>query len=55
MTALFDFSQTIEDNRRALVADVFRRLEAALAPFQYDLDYFLATLFQDRLPIDWRE
>ncbi len=51
----FDFSPAIENNRRALVAEILRRLEAALAPFQRDLDDFLAALFQGRLPGDWRE
>jgi hypothetical protein len=45
----------IEANRRALIADVLRRLEEKLWPFQYALDLFLATLFQSNLPDDWRE
>jgi hypothetical protein len=49
-----DFTRQIEDNRRALLDDIFRRLREALAPFHYALDWFLASMFQARLPTDWR-
>jgi hypothetical protein len=50
-----DFSSQIEDNRRALIADVLRRLEEQLWPFHYALDAFLAQLFKAVIPHDWRE
>jgi hypothetical protein len=50
-----DFSRQIEDNRRALIADVLRRLEEQLWPFHYALDAFLAQLFKAVIPQDWRE
>ncbi len=49
-----DFTKQIEANRRALIADLFRRIEQALDPFAFALDWFLADLFRSRLPADWR-
>ncbi len=51
-----EFTRQFEANRRALVADVFVRLEQALIPFQLALDAFLAALFNGQtLPPDWRQ
>ena len=50
-----DFTQEILANRRALLNDINRRIEAALRPFADALAMFLAILFQSRLPVDWRE
>jgi hypothetical protein len=53
--AICPLRHKIEANRRALIEDIFRRLEKALEPFADDLECFLAALFQARLPSDWRE
>ncbi len=50
-----DFAKQIEYNRRLLVEDIFRRLEAALQPVVDALNDFFAVLFSARLPADWRE
>jgi hypothetical protein len=50
-----DFSKQIAENQRLLLADIHRRIEAALQPFADSLDVFLAELFQARLPVDWRQ
>ncbi len=50
-----DFSKQIAEDQRLLLADIHRRIEAALQPFANDLDDFLAILFQARLPSDWRQ
>lgn len=50
-----DFTKQIEGNRRALIADISRRIERAAEPFGFALDWFLADLFRGRLPADWRE
>src|SRR4029079_2382474 len=50
-----DFSKQIAEDQRLLLADIRRRIEAALQPFANDLDDFLAVLFQGRLPVDWRQ
>jgi hypothetical protein len=50
-----DFSKQIAEDQRLLLADIHRRIEAALQPFANDLDDFLAILFQARLPADWRQ
>jgi hypothetical protein len=50
-----DFAKQIEYNRRLLVEDIFRRLEAALQPVVDALNDFFAVLFSRRLPADWRE
>ena len=50
-----DFSKQIAEDQRLLLADIHRRIEAALQPFANDLDDFLAILFQARLPTDWRQ
>ena len=49
-----DFSKQIAEDQRLLLANIHRRIEAALQPFANDLDDFLAILFQARLPADWR-
>ena len=50
-----DFAKQIEYNRRLLVEDIYRRLEAALQPVADALNDFFAVLFSNRLPADWRE
>ena len=50
-----DFSKQIAEGQRLLLADLHRRIEAALQPFANDLDDFLGVLFQARLPSDWRQ
>lgn len=50
-----DFAKQIEYNRRLLVEDIFRRLEAALQPLVDAVNDFFAVLFSRRLPADWRE
>jgi hypothetical protein len=50
-----DFAKQIEYNRRLLVEDIFRRLEAALRPLVDAVNDFFAVLFSRRLPADWRE
>ncbi len=50
-----DFAKQIEYNRRLLVEDIFRRLEAALQPLVDAVNDFFAVLFSARLPADWRE
>jgi hypothetical protein len=50
-----NFAKQIEYNRRLLVEDIFRRLEAALQPVVDALNDFFAVLFSGRLPVDWRE
>jgi hypothetical protein len=50
-----DFSKQIAEGQRLLLADIHRRIEAALQPFADNLDDFLAILFQARLPADWRQ
>jgi len=50
-----DFVRQIEANRRALLEELFRRIEEALEPFAYALDAFLEKLFRGMLPTDWRE
>jgi hypothetical protein len=50
-----NFAEQIEYNRRLLVEDIFRRLEAALQPVADALNDFFAVLFSRRLPADWRE
>jgi hypothetical protein len=50
-----DFSKQIAEDQRLLLADIRRRVEAALQPFANDLDDFLGVLFQARLPADWRQ
>ena len=50
-----DFARQIEDNRRALLDDIDRRIAADLQPFADALDWFLATLFRSILPVDWRQ
>jgi hypothetical protein len=50
-----DFSKQIAEDQRLLLADLHRRIEAALQPFANDLDDFLGVLFQARLPADWRQ
>ena len=50
-----DFAKQIEYNRRLLVEDIFRRLEAALEPVVDALNNFFAVLFSARLPADWRD
>jgi hypothetical protein len=50
-----DFSKQIAEDQRLLLADLHRRIEAALQPFANDLDDFLGVLFQARLPSDWRQ
>jgi hypothetical protein len=50
-----DFAKQIEYNRRLLVEDIFRRLEAALRPVVDALNDFFAVLFSSRLPANWRE
>jgi hypothetical protein len=50
-----DFAKQIEYNRRLLVEDIFRRLEAALQPLVDAVNDFFAVLFSRRLPPDWRE
>jgi hypothetical protein len=50
-----DFAKQIEYNRRLLVEDIFRRLEAALHPLVDAVNDFLAVLFSGRLPANWRE
>ena len=50
-----NFAKQIEYNRRLLVEDIFRRLEAALQPVVDALNDFFAVLFSRRLPADWRE
>lgn len=50
-----DFTKQIADNRRALIADIIRRVEQSLEPFAFALDWFLADLFRSRLPMDWRD
>ncbi len=50
-----DLARKILENRRALLDDLDRRIEDALKPFARALDCFLATLFQARLPADWRQ
>jgi hypothetical protein len=50
-----DFSKQIEYNRRLLVEDIYRRLEAALQPLVDAVNDFFAELFASRLPVDWRE
>jgi hypothetical protein len=50
-----DFCNPIRFNRYALANDLYRQLEQVLAPFAEALDAFLASLFQGRLPGDWRE
>jgi len=50
-----DFSKQIAEDQRLLLADLHRRIEAALQPFANDLDDFLGVLFQARLSADWRQ
>ena len=50
-----NFAKQIEYNRRLLVEDIFRRLEAALQLVADALNDFFAVLFSRRLPADWRE
>ena len=50
-----DFAKQIEYNRRLLVEDIFRRLEAALQPVVDAVNDFFAVLFSRRLPADWRD
>jgi len=50
-----DFSKQIAEDQRLLLADIHRRIEAALQPFANDLDDFLEVLFQARLPAEWRQ
>jgi hypothetical protein len=50
-----DFSNLIEDNRRELITDVLYRIEDKLRPFHESLYAFLATLFLEILPDEWRE
>ena len=50
-----DFAKQIEYNRRLLVEDIYRRLEAALQPLVDAVNDFFAVLFASRLPVDWRE
>ena len=49
-----DFARQIEGNRRALLDDIDRRVEAALQPCASDLNDFFDNLFQTTLPTDWR-
>ena len=49
-----DFSKQLEANRRALIEDIFRRVETALRPFVDSLDVLLSGLAQGRSPADWR-
>ena len=50
-----DFTKQILENRRALIEDLFRRVEIALQPFAYELDCFLEELFRSILPRNWRQ
>jgi hypothetical protein len=50
-----DFTRQIAARRRRRLENIFRRIEEALQPFAYALDWFLATLFSGRLPSDWRQ
>src|ERR1700675_1506148 len=50
-----DFAKQIEYNRRLLVEDILRRLEAALQPLVDAVNDFFAVLFSSRLPADWRD
>jgi hypothetical protein len=51
----YGLERQILENRRELIKEIYRRIEEALRPFARALDSFLATLFQDRLPADWRQ
>ena len=50
-----DFAPLIEQDLRAFLNDVFRRVREWLDPFETALDAFVAELFSARLPADWRE
>ena len=50
-----DFAPLIEQDLRAFLNDVFRRVREWLDPFETALDAFAAELFSARLPANWRE
>ncbi len=50
-----DFAPLIEQDLRAFLNDVFRRVREWLDPFETALDAFVAELFSARLPANWRE
>ena len=50
-----DFAPLIEQDLRAFLNDVFRRVRDWLDPFETALDAFVAELFSARLPANWRE